>query len=95
MFSSITGPNGEGADCTITVRLTKVTEVSGVSRVMLGALAGRNEIDGAVTVVDAKTQQILRSFSFVGESAAHPFSGKSDIKDAEAKATDEIILGLK
>jgi hypothetical protein len=95
MFTNITGPNGEGADCTITVKLTKVDQVSGVSRVMFGALAGRNEIDGLVTVTDAKTNQTLRSFSFTGESAAHPFSGKSDIKDAEEKAAEEIILGLK
>ena len=95
LFSSISGPYGEGADCTITVKLTKVDQVSGFSRVMFGALAGRNEIDGLVTVTDAKTNQILRSFSFTGESAAHPFSGKSDIKDAEEKAAEEIILGLK
>ena len=95
MFSNIIGPNGEGADCTITVKLTKVDQVSGVTRVLFGALAGRNEIDGQVTVTDAKTNQVLRSFSFTGESAAHPFSGKSDIKDAEEKAAEEIILGLK
>jgi Domain of unknown function (DUF4410) len=95
LFSSITGPSGEGADCTITVKLTKVGEVSGVSRVLFGVLAGRNRIEGEVTVTDAKTNQTLRSFSFVGESASHPFSGKSDIKDAEVKAAEEIMLGLK
>ena len=95
MFSSIADPNTGGADCTITVKLTKVDEVSGVSRVMLGVLAGRNTIEGLVTVTDAKTNQTLRSFTFTGESASHPISGKSDIKDAEEKAAEEIIAGLK
>jgi hypothetical protein len=81
MFSSIVDPNTGGADCTITVKLTKVGEVSGVSRVMFGALAGRNTIEGLVTVTDGKTNQTLRSFTFTGASASHPFSGKSDIKD--------------
>ena len=75
-FGSIAGLGGEGADCAITVKLTKVDEVSGVSRVMLGALAGRNAIEGVVTVTDPKTNQTLRSFSFTGASASHPFFGK-------------------
>lgn len=94
LFKSITDQGDQDADYKISIKLTKIYEVSGVSRVLWGILAGSNKITGDVTVIDVKTGQTVRSFSFHGESAAHPFSGKSDIKDAINKATEEIIKGL-
>lgn len=94
IFKSIADQGDRDADYKISIKLTEIDEVSGVSRVMWGVLAGSNKIAGDVTVIDVKTGQIVRSFSFRGESAAHPFSGKSDIKDAINKAAEEIIKGL-
>ncbi len=94
LFKSITDQGSQDADYEVNIKLTRVDEVSGVSRVLLGALAGSNKIAGNVTVIDAKTKQTVRSFSFRGESAAHPFSGKSDISDAISKSAEEIIKGL-
>ena len=94
LFKSITGQGDQNADYKLDIKLTTIDEVSGVSRVLWGAMAGTNKIAGGVTVIDVKTGQTVRSFSFVGESAAHPFSGKSDIKDAINKAAEEIIKGL-
>lgn len=94
LFKSIANQGDQDADYKISIKLTEIDEVSGASRVMWGPLAGSNKIAGDVTVIDVKTGQTVRSFSFRGESAAHPFSGKSDIKDAIDKAAEEIIKGL-
>ena len=94
LFKSITHQGDQDADYKISIKLTEIDEVSGVSRVLWGVLAGSNKIAGDVTVIDVKTGQTARSFSFRGESALHPFSGKSDIKDAIEKASEEIIKGL-
>lgn len=94
LFKNISDQNDQTADFKISIKLTEITEVSGVSRVMWGALAGANKIAGDVTAIDVKTGQNIRAFSFRGESASHPFSGKSDIKDAINKAAEEIIKGL-
>lgn len=94
LFKNITGEGDQQADYKISIKLTNIDEVSGVARVAWGALAGSNKIAGDVTVIDVKTGQTVRSFSFIGESAAHPFSGKSDIRDAIDRASEEIIKGL-
>ena len=94
LFKSITGEGDQDANYNIFIKLTEINEVSGVSRVMWGAMAGSNKIAGDVTVIDVKSGQSVRSFSFRGESASHPFSGKSDIKDAINEASEEIIKGL-
>lgn len=94
MFKSITDPTGEDAYYKLDIKLTKVEEVSGVSRVLLGTLAGSNKLAGIVTITNARTGQVVRSFSFEGDSASHPFSGKSNMRDAIDVATEEIIKGL-
>lgn len=94
LFKSIANEAGNDADYKIDIKLTKIEVVSGLSRVMLGVLAGSNKVAGDVTVINVKTGRPVRSFSFDGESASHPFSGKSDIKDAIDAASEEIIKGL-
>ncbi len=94
LFKTISDSSDKNADYDISIKLTNLREVSGVSRVMWGAMAGPNSVGGEVTVNDIKTGQTVRSFSFEGESASHPFSGKSDIKDAISRAAEEIINGL-
>jgi hypothetical protein len=95
LSKSITDQGDPDADYEISIKLTKTYEVSGESRVFLGILAGSNKIAGDVTVIDLKTGQTVRSFSFRAKSAAHPASGKSDIRDAINKATEEVIKGLR
>ena len=94
LFQSITDPTGKEADYKIDIKLTKVDVVSGLSRVLWGAMAGSNKLAGNVTVIDARTGQVVRSFSFEGDSAANPLSGKADMKDAIDAASEEIIKGL-
>jgi hypothetical protein len=94
LFKSISNQGEKDSDFNIAIKLTEIDEVSGVSRVLLGVLAGSNKIAGDVIVTDARSGQTVRSFSFLGESASHPFSGKSDIKDAINKSAEEIIKGL-
>ena len=94
LFKNVTGEADQQADYKITIKLTEINEVSGVARVVWGGLAGTNKIAGDVSVIDVKTGKTVRSFSFTGESASHPFSGKSDIRDAIDRATEEIIKGL-
>ncbi len=94
LFKSITDQDDKTAEYKIVIDIDAVREVSGVNRVLWGVMAGSNKITGNVTVTDVKTGQTVRAFSFIGESAAHPFSGKSDIKDAINRAAEEIMKGL-
>lgn len=94
LFKSITEQGDQNADYKISIKLTTIYEVPYSSRYHFGVLAGSNKITGDVNVIDVKTGQTVRSFSFHGKSAAHPLSGKSDMKDAINKATEEIIKGL-
>lgn len=94
LFKNIAGDGDQGIDHKITVKITEIREVSGVARVMWGAMAGNNKVAGEVTVINIKTGDDIRSFSYIGESAAHPFSGKSDIRDAIDRAAEEIVKGL-
>ena len=94
LFKSIANPGGD-ADYKITVILTEIDDVSGTSRVLWGLLAGSNIIEGVVKILNSKTGQMVRSFSFHAESASHPNSGKADMSDAIAKAAEEIIKGLE
>ncbi|MFC1895497.1 DUF4410 domain-containing protein [Thermodesulfobacteriota bacterium] len=91
---NITEQGDQNADYMIAIKLTTIHKVPYSSRYHCGVLAGSNKITGDVTVIDVKTGQTVRSFSFHGKSAAHPLSGKSDMKDAINKATEEIIKGL-
>lgn len=94
LFKSIANPGGD-ADYKITVVLTEIDDVSGTSRVLWGLLAGSNIIEGVVKILNNKSGQMVRSFSFHAESASHPNSGKADMSDAIAKAAEEIIKGLE
>ena len=94
LFKSITEQGDQNADYTISIILTTIDEVPYQDRYIFGALAGSHKITGDVTVIDVKTGQTVRSFSFSGKSAAHPLSGKSDMEDAINKAAEEIIKGL-
>ncbi len=94
LFRSITDEDDQDASHKILIKLTDIREVSGVSRVMWGALSGNNKVAGDVVVINLMTGQTERSFSFIGESAAHPMSGKSDMKDAISKSAEKIIKGL-
>ena len=90
----ITDQDDQDAGYKILIKLNDIREVSGVSRVMWGVLSGNNKVAGDVAVINLLNGQTERSFSFIGESAAHPMSGKSDIKDAISIAAEKIIEGL-
>ena len=94
LFKSIIVRDDQNADYKISINLTKVDEVQYQNRYIFGVFAGSNKIFGDVNVIDVKAGQTVRSFSFHGQSAAHPLSGKSDMKDAIHKAAEAIIKGL-
>ncbi len=94
LFKIIADPSDQQADYKISITITSIKEVSGAGRVLLGVLAGTNKIEGNVVVTDQKTSQTVRHFSFFGESASHPLSGKSDIRDAIDEAAKSILKGL-
>lgn len=94
LFEKISSQDNESSEYTISIALTEVKNVSGAARVMLGVLSGNNKVGGDVNVINNITGQTVRSFSFIGESASHPMSGKSDMKDAIDEAANVIVNGL-
>lgn len=85
----------ESADYKISITLEEVYEVSGENRSLFGVLLGPNKISGDVTVINIKTNQLVRYFSFQGESSSHPYSVVNDIGSAIYRAAEEIIRGIQ
>lgn len=94
LCSDIAKPNDENADYCVNVKLTLIDEASTAARALIGVFAGSHEIAGDVSVIDLKTKETIRSFSFTGESAAHPYSGESNLQFTVMEAVDAVIAGL-
>ncbi|MEK9714017.1 MAG: DUF4410 domain-containing protein [Thalassolituus sp.] len=93
-FSNLSS-DANATDFSIVINVKSIREVSGTERVMLGALAGSNKVAGDVSVTNSANGEVVKSFKFIGESASHPFSGKSDMRDAIERAAEEIMTGLR
>ena len=77
LFKSITERGDQYADYKISIILTTIDEVPYQDRYYFGFLAGSDKITGDVTVIDVKTGQTVRSFSFSSKSPAYySLSGK-------------------
>ena len=95
LFKSITEQGDQNVDYKISIILTRIDEVPYQDRYHFGFLAGSDKIAGDVTVIDVKTGQTVRSFSFSSKSAAYySLSGKIFMDEAIHKAAEEIIKGL-
>ena len=95
LFKSITEQSDKNADYKISIILTTIDEVPYQDRYCFGFLAGSDKIAGDVIVIDVKTGQTVRSFSFSGQSSAYySLSGKIFMDEAIHKAAEEIIKGL-
>ena len=95
LCKSITEQGDQNADYKITIILTTIDEVPYQDRYYFGFLAGSDKITGDVTLIDFKTGQTVRSFSFSSKSAAYySLSGKIFMDEAIHKAAEEIIKGL-
>jgi hypothetical protein len=95
LFKSIIEPGNNNADFKIYIILTTIDEVPYQDRYHFGFLAGSDKIAGDVTVIEVKTGQTVRSFSFSAKSAAYySLSGKIFMDEAIHKAAEEIVKGL-
>ena len=53
----------------LNIEITKIKQVSGAARILLGALAGRAKVYAKCEIVDSKTNEVLRKFEVDGESS--------------------------
>jgi hypothetical protein len=86
---------GQPADYRMTVALSGVEHVSQTARILLGVLAGSNELTADVTLVRATNGTVVEKFKVTGESASHPLSGENGIEDAIREAAAKTVQALK
>jgi hypothetical protein len=84
---------GRPADLSLDVLVNQVRTVSGVERVFLGVIAGRNEVASTDTLRD-RTGAVLRSFRVESASASHPLSGESGLSDSYRRFATETVSAL-
>ena len=95
LFKSITEQSDKNADYNISIVLTTVDEVPHQDRYIFGFLAGTDKITGDVTVIDVRSGEAVRSFTFRSKSAIYySLSGKVFMDEAIQKAAEVIIKGL-
>ena len=95
LIKSVTEQGDQNTDYKISIILTTIDEVPYQDRYHFGFLAGSDKITGDVTVIEVKTAQTVRSFSFSSKSAAYySLSGKIFMDEAIHKAAEGIIKGL-
>ena len=85
---------GQPADLTLDISVTNVRAVPGAVRVLFGAMAGRNEV-ASDDVVRDRNNAVLRSFKVESASAAHPFSGESNLSDAYRQFASDTVSALR
>jgi hypothetical protein len=85
---------GQPADRSLDVLVTRVRTVSGVERVFLSVLAGRNEVASTDSLRD-RTGAVLRSFKVESASASHPLSGESGLADAYRQFATDTVSALR
>jgi len=88
---------GQTAQLGLTVEINRIRTVSGVERVLFGALAGRNEVVATAILQEYRgaTPNTLRSFKVESGSAAHPFSGESGLQDAYRQFATDVVSGIR
>lgn len=89
---------GEAADAgegTIIVKaaISQIKKVSGFTRFMAGAFAGRASMTTDVSFIDAPSKKVLGTYSITGESGGTGYSGGTS--DAVVKAAEGIADILK
>ena len=85
-FFEVLNSNGE---LKLNVEITKVKQVSGAARVLLGAFAGRAKVFAKCEIIDARTNEVLRKFEAEGES-----SGGSIFAGTTNQAIEEISKSI-
>jgi len=95
IFQSVQLGNGEGAPArTLIVKtsISKMRKVSGKSRFMVGAFAGRASMIVDVTLSDAVTKESIGSYSITGQSGGTGVSGgTSDAIDKAAEGIADLL----
>lgn len=88
-------PPDDTTEYVLQVALFDVKRVSGTSRVLFGALAGRNRIRASVRLSRAGSPEPIRTFTVTGESASHPNSPDAGFEDAVREFVQHLVRGLR
>lgn len=83
------------ADYRMDIQLLGVSEVSQISRVLFGVMAGSNTLEVSVVLYRENSDAPLASFTVSGKSAAHPYSSEAGMDDTLREVVDEIIPMLQ
>lgn len=85
----------EPTDYGMDVTITSARMVSGAARVMLGVMAGHNDAQLAVKVINREGNHLIADYEVDGTSASHPFSSESRPDDAIREAINQVVAGLR
>jgi hypothetical protein len=94
VFAQVVAPNAP-ADYTMTVSVDQVRKVSQTSRILLGVIAGDNELNAHVDLKSSANQADVARFDVKGESASHPMSSENDMDSAIQKVVEKIVAALR
>ncbi|HEY4162367.1 MAG TPA: DUF4410 domain-containing protein [Dongiaceae bacterium] len=94
VFGQVVDANAP-ADYTMTVAVDQVRKVSQTARILLGVIAGDNELTVHVDLKNATTHANVAQFDVKGESASHPMSSENDMDSAIDKVVEQIITALR
>ena len=79
------------SDYTLNITLTGMRKVSGVTRVLLGPMAGPNFLKGEVELKNNKSGDVLTQFAVTAKSAAERLSGEDSPEDASREFVKAVI----
>lgn len=77
----------------VTVNITDFNKVGRVKMILLGALAGKNEIDGNVIVTDT-AGKLLKNFDVMGQSSYNQYSTSSEYGTALKEFAKNVSHGV-
>ena len=90
LFARIVNDGGP-SDYTLEITLTGMRKISGITRALVGVMAGPNYLRGDVVLKENKSGNVLTQFEVTSNSASVPFSGESTPEDASREFVKEII----
>ena len=94
IFARVVAPS-DTSGYELQVQITEVKKVSGTSRFMVGAFAGRNHITASVRLMKRGNATPILSFIATGESSAMPMTSATEMSDAVRELDQKIREALK
>lgn len=83
------------ADYSMDVKVKGARQVSTGARIMLGAMAGANNLKLDVSLREQGSSNLVTAFKVEGHSASHPFSSESGLDDAIREAVQQVVGALQ